>query len=364
MSQKEIKASINSAQFRILDSMLDGVRLINKYRTIIHTNHSLEEKIMAHTIGKKCYEGIGKFKECKNCGAEKVFEKGETVTTFEEINGRSYMLICSPVYDKYNIITAIVEVFRDITKEKELENSILEKNQKMREDIEFAQKMQMNMLPLKGVYNDLKIDYYYKPSELLSGDMFDVFRIDNECIGFYICDVVGHGISSSMISMYVKQTVKAISKKTRDLNDIMSELHRTFIALNFDDDKYFSIFFCKYNKTNMELEYVNAGHNCVPLFKRENEVSMLMAKGYPICNIFDSVSYDIGKLQLKSGDNILFYTDGITEMKNQMKEFFGEERLFSVFEKSQEIVEAIDYEIKKFGGYESDDLALLDIKVI
>jgi phosphoserine phosphatase RsbU/P len=364
MAKTENKDSANSAQFRILDSMLDGVRLINKYRTVIHTNTSLEENIMSHTIGKICYEGIGKTEPCKECSADIVFDTGRTMITYQDINEKSYMIISSPVYDRYNAITAIVEVFRDITKERELERSILQKNERMRADISFAQKMQINMLPLKGIYTDLLIDYYYKPSELLSGDMFDVFKIDKESTGFYICDVVGHGISASMISMYVKQTVRAISKKSRDLNAVMSELHRTFLALNFDDDIYFSIFYCVFDKNTKQLQYLNAGHNCVPLFKREGKITRLMAKGYPISNFFDSVNYSIETVQLKAGDNLLFYTDGITELKNENNEYFGEEKLVSVFLESENIFNVLEHSVKVFNGQGNDDLALLDIKVI
>lgn len=364
MSNNETYQSVNSAQFRILDSMIDGVRLINKYKTVIHTNKSIEKNIISDTIGKKCYEGIGKTEKCEVCGADKTFITGETIEKFEEIKGRYYIVVSSPIYDRNNSISAVVEVFRDITNEKVLEKSLVKKNNKMREDIEFAQKMQVNMLPLKGIYNDLNIDYYYNPSELLSGDMFDVFKIDRNSTGFYICDVVGHGISASMISMYVKQTVRAISKKKNDLNLIMSELHRTFLALNFDDDIYFSIFYCIFNKENMELQYINAGHNCVPLFKRDNVVEKLNAKGYPICNIFDSVNYEVSKINLRINDNLLFYTDGITEIKNKDGEIFGEKRLIDIFAKYSKVIPNIEKEITEFNGYTDDDLALLEIKVI
>lgn len=364
MSNNDFKVSMNSPQFKILDSMIDGVRLLNKYNTVIHTNQYLEQNIISHTIGKKCYEGIGKREACQHCISEETFVSGKTFRKHEVINDRHYLVISSPVYDRYNNISAVVEVFRDITKEKELEESLIIKNEKMRNDIEFAQSMQINMLPIKGVYNDLQIDYFYKPSELLSGDMFDVFKIDKDCTGFYICDVVGHGISSSMISMYVKQTMRAISKQATDINAIMSELHRTFLALNFEDDKYFSIFFSLFDKNTLELKYINAGHNCEPLMKRNGQVSKLKAKGYPICNIFESVSYEVKKINLKVGDNILFYTDGITEMKNTAGEYFGEMKLIDLFQNEKNIINRIRDEIDIFDGLNSDDLALLDIKVI
>jgi sigma-B regulation protein RsbU (phosphoserine phosphatase) len=136
------------------------------------------------------------------------------------------------------------------------------------------------------------------------------------------------------------------------------------LALNFEDDKYFSIFFGLFDKNTLELQYINAGHNCEPLMKRNHQVSKLKARGYPICNIFESVSYEIKKTNLQVGDNILFYTDGITEMKNTAGEYFGEMRLIDLFQNEQNIIKKIGEEIDAFDGLNSDDLALLDIKVI
>lgn len=364
MSQNDLNVSPNSPQFKILDSMMDGVRLINKYKVVIHTNQYVEENMVAHTIGKKCYEGIGKREVCKACIADGTFETGATEKKYETINGRHYLVITSPVYDRYQNINAVVEVFRDITKEKELEDSLLQKNEKMRKDIEFAQKMQANMLPLKGKYFDLQVNYFYRPSELLSGDMFDVFNIDPFHTVLYICDVMGHGVSSSMISMYVKQTMRAICRKKDDLNHIMRELHQTFLALNFEDDQYFSIFMAIFDQPNRTLHYVNAGHNCEPLLKRNGRIKKLKAKGHPICNAFDKIEYEEHVISLEKGDNLLFYTDGITEMKNASGVFFGEERLWKAFEERADIIQSIGTYIENFEGEGNDDLALLDIKVI
>ena len=233
----------------------------------------------------------------------------------------------------------------------------------MKDDISFARNMQINMLPLKGIYNNLKVDFFYEPSEMLSGDIFDVFNIDRNLTGVYICDVVGHGVTASMLSIYVKQTMRSICRNYDSIGKIMSELHRTFIALNIESDKYFSIFFCIIDSRTMEMEYINAGHNCVPLIESSGKVEDLKLTGYPICNIFDTVEYESKKRRLKAKDRILFFTDGITEIKNKENEFLGDEKIRECFESSEDLSGIINL-VNNFNGEEDDDIALLEITVI
>jgi len=358
------KIKISDMQISILDSMIDGVRLIDKDNNIIHINKSMEKNIGKNTLGMKCYEGIGQKRKCDLCISDKTMLTGKMHRKEELVDNKIYDVVSSPVYDEDGEIVAVVEVFRDTTKEKELERSIVEKNKKMTSDIEFARTMQMNMLPPKGMYGNLKIDYIYKPSEMLSGDIFDVFTIDSNSIGIYICDVVGHGVAASMISMYVKQTMRAISKGSKSLNKIMQDLHKTFLALNFDDDKYFSMFFCIFNKEKRTIDYINAGHNCLPFYIENKSTKQLEAKGYPICNIFDTVEYEVFTKELKENDKIVFFTDGITEVKNYKGEEFGTDRLKKIINSSSNIPEDIMIEINKFKAHQKDDIAILEVEVL
>ncbi|NMR96254.1 phosphatase, partial [Vibrio parahaemolyticus] len=112
-------------------------------------------------------------------------------------------------------IVAAVEVFRDVTRERKLELELLERNKLISEDLKFARKVQEKILPRQGMFENLNIEYIYKASEMLSGDMFDVFRIDDEKIGIYIRDVAGYGIAASMLTMFIKQMMRDIKDEIK-----------------------------------------------------------------------------------------------------------------------------------------------------
>lgn len=351
-------------QIGIVDGMIDWVRVVDKNNRVMYANKKMREDLGEEIIGKKCYDVLCQDKRCDNCISSVTLVDGSIMRKQATFDNKTYMIVSSPLLDDHGYIEGSVEVFRDITKEVILAKEINEKNKKMSDDINFAKNMQKRMLPPKGMYNGLNIDYLYKSSESLSGDFFDVFEIDENNTGIYICDVVGHGVTASLLTIFVRQSLRTIAKGNIGINKIMKELHKTFLSLNLDYDKYFSIFFGIYNKSSHEFTYVNAGHNSVPILIRDNNLEMLRLKGYPIANIFDNVSYDVKTINLKIGDKILLYTDGITEATNNEGVQFGLDNLINVIKSNVNILGNIKSTIDNFSKVHKDDYAVLLAEII
>ena len=228
--------------YDILDGMVDWVRVMDRNNIVIFTNKSMQRSFGNDLLGKKCYEIFKKCSKCVRCIGDTTVNTGGPAEKEEKINGRIYSVKSSPVRDLSGDIYAVVEIFRDVTRERALEKDILSKNDKMSRDIDFAKKIQRSILPDKGIYETLSLDYLYIPSEILSGDIFDVQKIDQEHIGVYISDVVGHGVSASIMTMFIRQTMESIMKSTISTSNVISELHKSFLDLGLDDENYFTIF--------------------------------------------------------------------------------------------------------------------------
>lgn len=356
--------SIDPNQISIADGMIDWVRVVSKDNMVLYANKKMQEDLGENIIGKKCYDVLCRYNRCENCISSTTLEKGSIIRKHHKLGNKTYMIISSPLFDDKGEIEASVEVFRDITNEVLLSEKLQEKNKKMSDDIKFAKNMQNRMLPPKGMYNGLSIDYLYESSESLSGDYFDVFEIDENNTGIYICDVVGHGVTASLLTIFVRQSLRTIAKGNINLNKIMKELHKTFLSLNLDYDKYFSVFFGIYNKDSHVFKYVNAGHNSVPILISGKDIKKLMLKGYPIANIFDNVDYIVEKVTLKVGDKILLYTDGITETTNSEGVQFGVDRLINTIISDGNILENIKSSVNNFSIVHKDDYAVLLAEII
>lgn len=363
MEQYEKKISAN--ELGIVDGMIDWVRVVDKNNIVLYANKKMREELGEEVIGKKCYDVLCRNNKCDFCISSITLENGTIMRKQSSFGNKTYMIVSSPMIDDDGEITGSVEVFRDITNEVLLAEKINEKNKKMSDDINFARNMQKRMLPPKGMYNGVNIDYLYESSDALSGDFFDVFEIDEDNTGIYICDVVGHGVTASLLTIFVRQSVRTIAKGNMSINKIMKELHKTFLALNLDYDKYFSIFFGIYNKNTCDFKYINAGHNSVPiLINNKNDIKMLKSKGYPIANIFDNVSYDVSIVNLKVGDKILLYTDGITEATNHEGIQYGVENLINSIKSEGKVLENIKSSLESFSKVQKDDYAVLLVEII
>lgn len=352
--------------YEVLDGMVDWVRVIDQNGVIIFANKSMEDALGKDIVGKKCFTAIGKGCVCARCITEATVNTGEIVEKEEIIGDRIFSVKSSPVKDPSGNIYAAVEVFRDVTKERKLEKEIIRKNEKMSKDLSFARTIQKKILPKQGILGPLNIDYLYFPSEMLSGDIFDINKINEDLIGIYISDVVGHGITASIMTMFIRQAMKSIKYDYLNPSEAISELHQRFLDLNLDTDKYFSIFYGIYNKRDNTFRYVNGGHNCIPLLINSNGIEFLEAKGYPITCLFDKIKYEEKSVKLEKGDKILFYTDGVIETRNEKGELFGFDRLIDITNKNRDnLLDAIEKRLNEFKYKDvDDDFALLTVELI
>ena len=352
--------------YNVLESMADWVRVVDYDGIIIYANKSMKESLGDDLLGMKCYKAYGNTEPCGFCISRRSIETKETVQKEEIIYGKYFSVKSSPVLDNEGNAIAAVEVFRDVTRERKLELELIERNKKMSKDLLFAKRLQHRILPKSGIYNRLKIDYRYKPSEMLSGDMFDIYYIDEENIGIYICDVVGHGVTASMMTMFVRQTMRAIKDDILNPSEALTELHKRFVTLDLGADKYFTIFYAVYNTKDSHFKYANAGHNCVPVKFNSDELMLLKTNGFPISLIFNEIHYEENDIKLNKGDELLFYTDGITEVKNIDGEEFGVERVIqTIKENGDNVLNSMVDNVESFRwGDQEDDFAMVLMEVL
>lgn len=352
--------------YHVLEGMADWVRVIDKDGTIIYANKTMKEELGNQIVGMKCHKAIKKEEPCSFCITERSINTGEIVQKEEKILGRYFSVKSSPVTNSDGIVFAAVEVFRDVTRERRLELELIERNKKMSKDLIFAKKIQEKILPNKGALDNISIDYIYRPSEMLSGDIFDFFHLDDENIGIYIADVSGHGVAAAIMTMFVRQTMRSIKDSKLSPADALTELHYRFNSLGLEVDKYITIFCGLFNKSTYEFKYSNAGHHCVPIKYNDNGIEMLEVKGYPIFSLFDRIEYNESKIQLKKEDKILLFTDGIIEAKDKDGKEFGIGSILNIVNNHKDgiLKEIEDKIISNSWGELQDDIAVVLMELI
>lgn len=321
--------SIQNIRFieEIIDGMYDWVRVLDRDDNIIYMNKSMREGLKGAALGEKCYRIIGRSEPCENCISRKAVFEGNPHQKEEIIDGKIFSVMSSPIRDLQGEAVAVVEVLRDITQMKKLQDKIMMQNSKLQADLDIARKLQCSLLPRSFFEDKLDFSFIYKPCEALGGDFLDIFKIDDTHIGIYIADVSGHGVSASMLTVFLRST---INKKTLSPAQALKELYKEFNENNFDQNLYITIFYAIIDLENYSITYSNAGHNVCPAVFGKDRFDLLNFPGIPISNWLKIPGYNDRIVPLNKGDRIFFCTDGIIELRGANEEQFGVERLLAV----------------------------------
>lgn len=353
---KALIENLNSTNFAVLNSMDDWVRIIDPFGNTIFKNDSLEKSIEKSTnLQIYLKENIP-----LNLARENESIRNTTVIEEKLIDNRYYSIKASPIFyqDKYE---GTVEVFRDITSETSMKTELFEANRSMLDDVRFVRKIQSSILPKDKKYANLNLKSIYLPTTNVSGDLYDIIKIDDDKYAFYIADVMGHGVKASILTMFVKVSISSIFEKNPNYSpsEALLKLRKKFTDLDIYTSQYFTAWLGIFDLKNHHLTFSNAGHNCPPMMvDKFGKFQYLHANGRMISNIIEPDKYNEISIPLTNDAKILFFTDGAVETENVEKKEFGLERLKNLFCKYKDL-DKIYGEIKEFSyGEQKDDITL------
>lgn len=327
--RKDVSKSISHQLFieKIIDGMYDWVRVLDKDDNMLYLNQAMREGLASNPTGEKCYEIIGRDVPCDNCISRQAVFDGIPHEKEEYINGRIYSVMSSPIKNDQDQTIAVVEVLRDVTQMKKLQREILKQNRKLQNDLAIARKLQRSLLPKELSDGRLQFSFIYKPCEALGGDFLDVYKIDEDHVGIYIADVSGHGVSASMLTVFLRSS---INKKLLSPAEALADLYRQFNENNFDQNLYITVFYTIIDLKNKRLTYSNAGHNVCPVIFNKDKFQILRMPGIPISDWLEKPLFKDDTADLEADDSIFLYTDGIVELRGEDGSQFGEERLLDI----------------------------------
>ena len=350
--------------------MYDWVRVLDMDDNVIYMNKAMSDGLGKPMIGTKCYEILGHNKPCNNCTFRKSVFDGVSHEKEEYINDRIFSVMCSPIRNNDGNVIAAVEVFRETTQIKQLYKEMQQQNEKFKDELEMARRLQASLLPESFADSRFDFSLLFMPCEDLGGDFLDVFWIDSSHLGLYIADVSGHGVPASLLTVFLRST---INKKLSSPAKALEELYFEFNQSKLDEDLYITIFYAIIDLDKRTMLYSNAGLNVSPVLYSDIRFDLLRQPGIPISNWTEKPEYSDGSVSLQPGDKLFLYSDGILEMRNKQNEQYGEDRLLSILlndtSKPRQLLQSIKKSAFQFAQIKSanklqDDItmALLEIK--
>ena len=346
---------------RVLDFMDDMVRIIDTSGTILFANERMKQFCGIDPTGISAINPDGRY--VPRTIAMSTFVTEAPVISEYCMQGHVFSVKSSPIFAEERRVVAALEVFRDITIQNNITLELFEANGKMNREIELARTIQTSMLPGTRAFGPLRFDSRYIPSNQLSGDMFDIILLNRKQVALYIADVVGHGISASILTMFVRQTMRSILSEGEVFLPaaVLHELRRRFEEIALGDNQYFSLFYGYIDLENGQMTYANAGHNCPPLVYENGRFFDLNSSGQLLSTAIPYRAHKEKRLSLRPGQKILFFTDGMVETENRAGERYGRKSIERLWKQSDtDVLDRLVEDVAAYRwGKQKDDVALL-----
>ncbi len=219
-------------------------------------------------------------------------------------------------------------------------------NERMRGDLRTAARIQNAFLPREDEeFPGIRAAWCYQPCDELAGDTLNLLRLDGNHVGFYVADVAGHGVASSLLSVMLS---RLLSKGTSGEGflvrhdslagapeivppaEVARHLNRQF-PWNPEAMEYFTLFYGVFEAESGVLRYVCAGHPR-PVLVPAGRPAEHLRSDPPALGMFPDAEFTEYQVRLAPGDRLYAFTDGLVEALNPAAEQFGEARILAVAE--------------------------------
>ncbi|MDB6029553.1 MAG: putative sensor protein [Verrucomicrobiales bacterium] len=405
----EDEVRFSEKRFRsVWENALDGMRLTDATGIILAVNPSF-----CRIVGMERIELEGKpftVIYSENDNHEEMLLKYRERFTQRKIESqlerhvvfRSGKAVELEVYNSYIEMdrdTLVLGVFHDITVRKQAEErerqatrelaasqaELRMKNEMMEDDLKMAHEIQQAILPQQyptfphGVAVEqslLRFSHRYQPSGEVGGDFFNVLPISPTKAGVFICDVMGHGVRSALVTAMVRALVEELRTIGHDPGLLLMRLNSDLRAIlqQTGTPLFTTAFYLVADLETRQVSYANAGHPRPFLIHTDSgDVEMLKnpsQKASPALGLFADSVYPTAQRPLTPGDRFLFYTDGLYEVEGANDELFTQEQLMETvrtnsIKPAATFLDELLSEIKGFAASQkfADDVCLVSMEV-
>lgn len=207
----------------------------------------------------------------------------------------------------------------------------------------------------------------YRPAQILSADFYDFIPLTDSKLAISIGDIAGKGASAAIQMAKASNLIREVARALIHPGAILSEVNRLLHKEN-NPKAYVTCFLAVLDPIRREIEYANAGHFPPFKFNRANpdKIDELLITGKPL-GIFPQATYETDCLSLDPGEVVLFFSDGLLEVRNPTGEMFSAERLISLIKNNPAERSLLSHVIEALSRFlgdsqsQQDDITLIQM---
>lgn len=243
----------------------------------------------------------------------------------------------------------------------------------MEGELQNAREVQRILLPQQDpVVVGFRISGTNLPARIISGDYYDYIELGEQKLGIVIADVSGKGVPAGLLMAMCRSSLRSVAPGELSPSKVMAAVNRQLFP-DIREDMFISMAYSVLDAPSGMLTLSRAGHDPALLFRRDTgKVELLRSPGLALGidggDVFERVTKD-QEIELKSGDCVLFYTDGVKEAVDADEEEFGMERMSEAFRMAaplgaEAVLIRMQQDLKLFtgDGKQMDDITLVAIE--
>ena len=258
-------------------------------------------------------------------------------------------------------------------------------NERMSRDLDAAARVQQSLLPTSNPDTSrVNFAWQYLPCDELAGDFLNFFALDANHVAAFVVDVSGHGVASSLLavtigrlltpqvsasSLLVQEDERSGSIRVVPPVEVAYELNRRF-PMEEQNGLYFTMLYGVLNLQSLEFRFVSAGHDPVVHVPFGTEPKLVQSDGMAI-GWFNDTEYDETVIQLRVGDRLYLYSDGVPEALDGEMNQFTMSRMVDEIRRSQSqslggsVTDLLDL-VKQWSAKNGpmDDVSILGLEVV
>ena len=258
--------------------------------------------------------------------------------------------------------TDMNEYIRDLT-------AVTAEKERIGAELNVATQIQADMLP--RIFppfpdrNEFDIYASMNPAKEVGGDFYDFFLIDDNQLGMVMADVSGKGVPAALFMVIAKTLIKNRAQMGGGPAEILNYVNEQLCEGN-DAELFVTVWFAILDiKTGKGLA-ANAGHEHPALRRANGEFELVIYRHSPAVAVMDGMRFKEHEFELKPGDSLFVYTDGVTEATDARNELFGTDRMVQALNRNpdaapKELLENVRKDIDTFVGEapQFDDITML-----
>ena len=281
---------------------------------------------------------------------------GSVSVRFRDVDGNLFSLV------SFDELTHAIETKRRAETEK------LEAERHALQELAIATQVQSRLFPQTlPALKSLEYAGACIPARAVGGDYYDFLSLGPDRLGFVIADVAGKGIAAALLMANLQANLRSqYALALEQPQRLLQKVNRLFCD-NTPDGAFATLFFADYDDSSGYLRYVNCGHLCGLVVRRDGSLGRLESTS-TVLGIFKTWNCEVGESSLRPGDLLALYTDGVTESMDHEFEEFGEDRLVESLRRHhqktpQALLTAVVEDVRSFCPHEQhDDITLIVAK--